>query len=177
MTDHHDSKHDAKEETADAELLWKLIKGTRFGMFTTRNADHGHLHSRPMTTQNKDEDRDDRLWFFMSRKSDPVEDFEKEPQVNVAYSNPDDDSYVSVSGEASVLEDQETKERLWSPMSQAWFPGGPTDPDLALVCVRIVHANYWNVKESKVTQLLKMAKAAATGEPPKMGEHGEVRMR
>ena len=177
MTDQKDSRHGAEHETADAELLWKLIKGTRFGMFTTRNADHGHLHSRPMTTQNKDEDRDDRLWFFMSRKSDPVEDFGKEPQVNVAYADPDDDSYVSVSGEASVVDDQETKERLWSPMSQAWFPGGPTDPDLALVCVRIIHANYWNVKESKVTQLLKMAKAAATGEPPKMGEHGEVRMR
>ena len=61
-------------------------------------------------------------------------------------------------------------------MAQAWFAGGPADADLALVCVRIIHADYWNVKESKVTQLLKMATAAATGKPPKMGEHGEVRM-
>jgi hypothetical protein len=44
--------------------------------------------------------------------------------------------------------------------------------------VRIVHANYWDVKESKIVQLFKMAMAAATGKPPvSMGEHAEVRMR
>ena len=53
-----------------------------------------------MTTQNKDEDRGDKLWFFMSRKSDPVDDFKSDPTVNVAYADPGDDSYVSVSGEA-----------------------------------------------------------------------------
>jgi general stress protein 26 len=174
MTDPKTS--DADRETSDPELLWKLIRNTRFAMFTTRHADNGHLHSRPMTTQNKDEDRGDSLWFFMSRKSDPVDDFDQEPAVNVAYADPGADSYVSVSGQAGVVEDQATRERLWTPMSQAWFPGGPTDPDLALVRVRIVHANYWNVKESKVVQALKMAKAAVSGETPKMGEHGEVRM-
>ncbi len=174
MTDTKTS--DAREHSSDPELLWKLIKGTKFGMFTTRHADNGHLHSCPMTTQNKDEDRGDSLWFFMSRKSHPVEDLQKEPTVNVAYADTGDDSYVSVSGTAEVVDDAAVKQRLWSPMAKAWFPGGPSDPDLALVRVRIVHANYWNVTESKVTQVLKMAAAAATGEPPKMGEHGEVRM-
>ena len=62
-------------------------------------------------------------------------------------------------------------------MTQAWFPGGPTDPDLALVRVRITHANFWNVDKSKVAQLFEMAKAVATGKPPTdMGESGEVRM-
>ena len=173
-----DSKRndDAREHSSDPELLWKLITSTKFGMFTTRHPDNGHLHSRPMTTQNKDEDHDDKLWFFMSRKSDPVEDLGKEPAVNVSYANLGDDSYVSVAGSAEVVEDAQTKQRLWSPMAQAWFPGGPSDPDLALVCVRINHADYWDVKESKVVQVLKMAAAAATGEPPKMGEHGQVRM-
>ena len=51
-------------------------------------------------------------------------------------------------------------------MTEAWFPGGPTDPDLALVQVQIVHANYWDVKESKLVQLYEMAKAVVTGKPP-----------
>ena len=63
-------------------------------------------------------------------------------------------------------------------MAQAWFPGGVDDPDLALVQVRIEHAHYWNVKSSKVVQLLNMAQAAITGTPPKgIGEQGEIRMR
>ena len=36
----------------------------------------------------------------------------------------------------------------------------------------------WDVKDSKLVQLYKMAKAAVTGQPPtELGEHGEVRMK
>ena len=169
----HETGHASKHDT---ELLWKLVKATRFAMFTTRHG-NGHLHSRPMTTQNAKEDEDDSLWFFMSRQSDPVDDLAREPGVNVVYANTSADNYVSVSGEASVVDDPAIKQRLWSPMTQAWFPGGPTDADVALVRVRITHANFWNVTDSKATQLFKMAKAAVTGKPPTdMGESGEVRM-
>lgn len=42
----------ATTDNADAhELLWALIKGIRFAVFTTRHAS-GHIDSRPMTTQN-----------------------------------------------------------------------------------------------------------------------------
>jgi hypothetical protein len=62
-------------------------------------------------------------------------------------------------------------------MTEAWFPGGVDDPDVALVEVTITHAHYWDVKENKLLQLFKMAKAAVTGKPPTgMGESGEVRM-
>lgn len=168
MTDHTDNP---------TELLWGLIKDIKFAMFVTRH-DNGHLHARPMTTQNSKLDEDSNLWFFMSRKGDPVADLLKEPLVNVSYADPGKDSYVSVSGTATVSEDMGKKEQLWSKMAEAWFPGGVTDPDLALVQVKIAHANYWDVKESKIVQLYQMAKAAITGKPPTdLGEHGEVRMR
>jgi hypothetical protein len=44
--------------------------------------------------------------------------------------------------------------------------------------VHIEEAEYWNVKENKLLQVLKMAKAAATGtKPKKMGEHAELQFR
>jgi general stress protein 26 len=156
--------------------LWALIKDIRSAMFTTRHG-NGHLHSRPMTTQNSNLDDDSNLWFFMSRGSEPVADLAHEPIVNVVYADPGKDSYVSVSGTAKVVEDLAKKQQLWSKMAEAWFPGGATDPDLALVCVTITHANYWDVKDSKIVQLFKLAKAAVTGKPPTdLGEHAEVRM-
>jgi general stress protein 26 len=83
-----------------------------------------------------------------------------------------------VSGNATVVNDKVKKEQLWSKLAEAWFPQGASDPDLALVQVRITHANYWDVKASKLVQLFKMAKAAMSGKPPsQMGEHAEVRMR
>ena len=164
------------ESSNERDHLWKLVKDIKFAMFTTRH-DNGHLHSRPMTTQNKSIDADESLWFFMSRKGDPVDDFKTEPSVNLAYADPSSDTYVSVSGTASTVDDLAKKKELWSKMSEAWFQGGPEDPDLALVRVKIVHAGYWDVKESKIVQIYKMAKAAATGNPPDMGEHGQIRMR
>ena len=113
----------------------------------------------------------------MSRGSEAVNDIGADPVVNVAYADPGRDAYVSVSGEAAVVEDRAKKEQLWSKLAEAWFPDGVDDPDLALVEVRIEDAEYWDVKESKVTQLFKMARAAVVSDPPSgMGEHGEVRM-
>ena len=157
-------------------LLWKMIKDIKFAMFTTRHG-NGHLHSRPMTTQNKSLEADDSLWFFMSKKSHPVDDLKAEPMVAAVYADPSADTYVSVSGTAAVLEDAAKKEQLWNKAAEAWFPGGPSDPDLALVQVQIAHANYWDVKESKLVQLMAMAKSVVTGKPPALGEQGEVRMR
>ena len=78
----------------------------------------------------------------------------------------------------AMIEDRAKKKQLWSKPAEAWFHGGPTDPDLALVQVQIVHASYWDVKESKLVRLYEMAKATVTGKPPvDLGEHGEVRMR
>ena len=163
--------------TNERDLLWELIEDIKFAMFTTRHS-NGHLHSRPLTTQNSELDEHSSLWFFVSRRSDTVADIAAQPQVNVVYADPSDDSYVSVSGDAAVVENPDKKEALWTKATEAWFPGGVTDPDLALLEVRITHANYWDVKDSKLVQLLKIAKAAVTGKPPtNLGEHGEVRMK
>ena len=166
-----------KDDNGSRDKLWHMIKDIRFAMFTTRHA-NGHLHARPMTTQNKALEADDSLWFFMSKTSGPVEDIKANPVVGLVYADPSSDTYVSVSGTAAMLEDAAKKQQLWNKAAEAWFPGGPTDPDLALVQVQIVHASYWDVKESKLVQLYEMAKATVTGKPPvDLGEHGEVRMR
>lgn len=163
-------------DTVDTRKLWELIGDIRFAMFTSRHGE-GHLHSRPMTTQNGAEDRGGVLWFFMSRSGQPVADLEAHPEVNVAYADTGRDSYVSICGTARVVEDPERKKALWSPAAQAWFQGGPDDPGLALVAVLIAEAEYWDVTANKAVQVYKMAKSALTGEPPRdMGEHRRVKM-
>jgi general stress protein 26 len=155
------------------DRLWEIIKDIRFGMFTHRHAEGG-LHSHPLTTQNKALGENGILYFFVSRKSEVGRRVQIDGDVNVSYSDPHKDTYVSITGRATVNEKQEDKERLFNPMAKAWFPGGATDPDLELVEVKILHAEYWDVKESKTTQLFKMAAAAVSGERPKMGDHREV---
>ncbi|HEX4511273.1 MAG TPA: pyridoxamine 5'-phosphate oxidase family protein [Burkholderiaceae bacterium] len=156
--------------------LYDMIKGIKFAMFTTHKP-QGHLHSRPMTLQNKAIDEEDALWFFMSRSGSPVAEFRGDDQVNVSFADPGKDTYVSVSGVARVVEDAAKKRALWSKLNEAWFHGGVDDPGLALVRVDIEHADYWDVKENKLVQLWKMAEAAVTGRTPQLGEHGTLRAR
>ena len=161
---------------ADHKKLWDLIKDIRFGMYTHRHAS-GMMHSMPLTTQNKAQDEGNLLYFFVARTSDAAMQVAHDDNVNVSYTSPSDDSYVSVSGKVKILEDMAKKETLWTPMAKAWFPGGPADPNVALLEVRIGHAEYWDVKASKMVQVAKMLTAAVTGKPPTdMGEHKELRL-
>lgn len=171
MSIHHSDAHDTPE-ASELDDAWKLIRSIRFVMFTTRD-EHGLLRSRPMTVQDAARDDED-LWFFMSRSSDAVVQIGREPRVNVAYSDTSADAYASVSGTATVVEDAALKNKLFSPMVKVWFPDGPADPDLALVRVSILELEYWLVRENKLVQLLKFARAAATGKRPELGEHGTV---
>jgi general stress protein 26 len=172
-----DREDDRQRDTLAARAkLWDLVKDLKFAMFTTHHP-NGHLHSRPLTTQNRRDDEDDVLWFLTRRDGDVVKDLQSDASVNVAYADPGDDKYVSVSGRATLEENPEKIKELWNKLDQAWFPGGPTDPAVALLRVQIEHASYWDVHQSKLVQLLSMAKAAATGQTPQhLGEHVDVRM-
>lgn len=170
----HTSVEQPREQPRD--ILWRLVKDIKFSMFTTRHG-NGHLHARPMTTQNKLIDEQNLLWFFMSKKDDTIADLRSDASVNITYADPGKDAYISVSGEATVVDDLAKKTALWTAFAKAWFPGGPEDPDLALVQVKIIHAHYWDVKSSKIVQLYEMAKAAITGKAPEIiNQSGEVRM-
>jgi general stress protein 26 len=156
--------------------LWTLIKDIRFAMFTGRASD-GTMRSRPLTTQNRDYDEaEPTLWFFVQRDSEVARNVAADGNVNLAYADPDDDCYLSIAGRARCVDDPERARALWSMPAKAWFPGGPDDPTLQLLRVDVVHAEYWDVDDSKMVQFAKMAKAAVSGRPPRdMGEHRRVR--
>ena len=152
--------------------LWKLVKEIRFAMLTTVDST-GRLSSRPMTTVQKEFTGE--LWFFTSLQSTPAVDIASNAAVGVQYCDPGKDVYISISGDAHIERDRVKMESLWSPMVKAWFPKGIDDPDLGLLCVDAHEAEYWDVKESKVVQLFKIAKAIASGKrPDDLGEHRKM---
>ena len=164
------------KDTSTQHKLWDLIKDIKFGMLAHRHA-NGMLHAHPLTAQNKSMDEGAILYFFISKKGELGKALQSDGTVNVSFSDPGKDSYVSLSGQAGVVEDQTKKEELFNVIAKAWFPGGATDPDLGLLEVHIGHAEYWDVTDSKMVQLAKMAKAALTGETPKnLGEHKDLHL-
>jgi general stress protein 26 len=168
------SGSDTMESMNEAyEKLWTMIRECRFAMLTTTD-ESSELRGRPMTTLQKD--FDGRIWFIAPTSSEPVRDIESNPNVSLAYSDTPDADFVSITGKASIEFDIEQKQKLWSPMVAAWFPQGPESNDVALIRVDANRADYWDSKSNRLVQLFSMAKALATGEKPKMGEHGSLRL-
>lgn len=168
-----DAKPAITQGTEAVARLRELTKKIRTAMVTTV-ADDGSLHSRPMATHEMEDDG--TLWFFTADDSGKAHEVARESHVNIAYADPGKDAYVSVCGSASVVRDREKAKELWTPWVKAYFPQGLDDPQLALLRVTVRSAAYWDVKESKMVQLAKMAKAALTGKQPDLGEHGKIDM-
>ena len=151
------------------EKLIHLIKKIEFAMLTTVD-DDGTLRSRPMATQKTDDFAGD-LWFFTRASSAKVAEVEEEHQVNLAYADLSENTYVSVSGLARLVLDKTKAKELWSPAMLAWFPKGVEDPETALLKVTIEKAEYWDMPGNTLVRLLGFAKAVATCERYDPGEN------
>jgi general stress protein 26 len=150
--------------------LKELLEDIDFAMLTTISG--GKLRSRPMSTQKFEFDGD--LWFFTSDQTHKVEEIEADNRVNVAYSDPGDNTYVSVFGHAEMVKDRAKIEELWNPILKAWFPDGLDDPTLCLLKVKVEEAEYWDSSNSKIVQLVGFVKALATGQEADGGDHGRI---
>ena len=87
-----------EKRQAAIDKLKELVEGIDFCMLTT--LDGGHLRSRPMSTQELEFGGD--LWFFTCDESHKVEELSKDDRVNVAYSKPENNTYVPISGRAAA---------------------------------------------------------------------------
>jgi general stress protein 26 len=86
------------EREQQIQKLREIIKNIDYGMFTTVDDDES-LHSYPMSTSGEI-NFDGTLWFFTYAKSHKVSEIEHHQQVNVSFSSPDQQRFVSLSGTA-----------------------------------------------------------------------------
>lgn len=147
------------DQDARRAKVRKLIEESRFAMLTTIDED-GRLVSKPMATQDVEFDGD--VYFIAERSSHKVHNIERDPRVNVAYSG--SSAWVSVSGDAEVVNDEQKLAELWNTFTDAWLEGGPDNPENVLIKVTAASAEYWDTPNSKVVQVVNLVKAKVTGE-------------
>ena len=153
------------------QKIGELIADVRISTLTTVDPD-GSLWTRPMAIQA--DGFDGTLHFFTKADSDKVARVAQNSNVAVAFSNPDDENYVMMSGRASVSNDRAMIADLWSEPMRTWFPEGADDPDLRLLRVDVDRAEYWDTPSSAIVYALGYVKAVVTGKPAKPGDHAKV---
>ena len=153
--------------------LIDMIKDIKVAMLTTMDDDNC-LRSRPMRAMEVKPDGD--IWFFTGYHSGKSHEIQHDAHVNLSYSDPDNENYVSISGRAQVLRDQKKIDELWNPAMKTWFPKGKEDPNVGLLKITIDKAEYWDAPNSVMVHLYGMVKAALTGERPDAGENKKINL-
>jgi general stress protein 26 len=163
----HDSKADSRP--GDWAKLGKLIRDIQVALLTTVDLE-GHFHTRPVQTLQLE--GEDTLWFFTDWGSPKVHELQRDVRVALSYADTRQHAYVAVSGSSTLLRDPKKAREIWSVEQRAYYPEGPEDHRLALLRVRIEHAEYW-IAPGRTSYLLAATKAVVTGVP--MGVIGENR--
>lgn len=160
-------------KTDQIKFLKDKVADVRIAMLVTVNVNH-EIHSRPMGTAEVDDEGN--IWFFTNEYSSKAEEISHEKKVVVTYSNPSNNTYLSIKGTASLVDDKEKMKKLWNPIIKAFFPDGIDDPKLTLLKVDTQEAEYWDSNSSKMVVGFQMLKAIVTGGRYDQGDHGKIEL-
>jgi general stress protein 26 len=144
-------------QTPDAiARLNELLKGIGTAVLTTVRSD-GTLHSCPMVARAVT--ADGVLWFLSHNHTEKVEAVRNHQQVNLAFTDPASQRYVSISGYCELVRDHAIAKDLWDPSYASWLPGGPEDADLILMKVDIQHAECWDAVQGRMMTVVSVAQS------------------
>lgn len=164
-----DVKNLANQEAIDK--LKKLVKSADICLFTT-NLTNIPLATRPMSTQQIDDDG--TIWFFSGKDSHKNDEIDQDNRVQLFFANKGNFEFLSVFGEATVMQDKEKARELWTPELKTWFNDGVEDPNLTLVQIKPLDVYYWDTKSSKAVSILKIAVGTITGKTMDDGVEGKL---
>ncbi len=155
----------------DVAKLAGLARDIKIAMFTTIDGE-GHFVSRPMAQQEIESDGD--LWFFAERSSSAVAQIGANPHVGITLSS--SDTWISIDGEAVIVDDAAKAKDLWNTWVEAWLPQGPEDPSVVLIKVDGHSAEYWDTPGGKVASVMSFVKSKVTGDRYDGGENETVKL-
>lgn len=150
--------------------LGEMLDGMRIGMLALEEPGNG-LCSRPMSALEMD--AAGAIWFMSSRKTTAPLFSGGSKSTNLSFSEGGDSNYVSIAGEAALVDDISRKKELWSPAGRPWFTGAD-DPDLVLIKVMPRHVEMWDGPDNAVSRVLAIAASVVAGKEVGMGDKKTV---
>ncbi len=148
--------------------VYDILKSFSTAMFVT-SGPSGRPEARPMHVAHVEDEEGD-VWFFAGKGATLVEEIKAKATILLAFQD-QNSAYLSLRGKARLVEDPKRIQELWKEPYRVWFPGGAEDPDIALVAVKPIDAEYWdNRGANKLAYMFESAKAYIKGEKPDVGD-------
>lgn len=160
-----------KPESEKRDSLTAIIEGARTAFFVSEA--EGDLHGRPMANAKVEKDLG-AIWFATQRNSGKISEIKKDHSVLLGYTNASGSEWASVNGLAEVVDDRAKVKELWNMFWKNWFEG-PDDPNILLIKVKPVSAEYWD-SGSRAVAMIKFTLAAVTGAKFDEGENEKLKL-
>ena len=155
------------------EKVWKHIEEIGTCMLVTTAG--GAIRARPM--RGLPRARDNAIWFFTDKQSPKEREAAHDPSACLAFSDIGSQTYVSVSGRLTPVDDRGKIAELWNPAVAAWYPKGQDDPALTLLKFEPEAGEYWDAPSSPIKLAIAFMHAKETRERPEVGSSGSTTMR
>ncbi len=155
-------------------MLWNANE--RLNTTTTRPVDNDlrYRDARDDLTQRRNarapnghhrHDRGGLLYFATRAEDEKLEELLQHPEVAVTMQG--DNRFLSITGRGRIETDMQLARELWKPSMKLWFPEGASDPQLTLILVEPVIAEYWDRSGMRRLQFLwEAGKALVRGDLP-----------
>src|SRR5690348_18123290 len=153
--------------------VWEIAEDIGVCMFTTHVG--GRMRARPlMAYPDSDEGC---IWFITDVHGGKDEEIAAATDVCLTFADTGYNTYLSIVGNAQVLRDPAKQGELWDFEAQAWWPRGPSDPDVRLIRVWPERAESWDTRGNSVVVAFNLAAARVRGEEPDLGASRKMPMR
>lgn len=166
MTHHAHQAEDARQKVR------ALLQHIGTVMLVTHDPSGG-LNARPMQIVGVE---GSTVWFFTDVNSPKSLEIGRDHDVLLAASCPEHKEYVSVRGQARVVQDVAKQRALWTEEARPWFPDGAPSEALALIAVQMQGGEYWDSRPtggflafSYIQDMHKDEAAAGTNEKVSFG--------
>jgi general stress protein 26 len=155
-----------------SEQIWTLMSEIGSAMVVTHCGDGATIRARPMAAR---PEIDDNAIYFLT-DADAPKDYEIADNSNVclAFADPKNNRYVSVTGTAEVFTNAALAERVWKPFDRAFW-NDADDPRIRVIRVTPEQGEYWE-GSGLIAGVVSMLTAGVRQERPKLADSEKVSM-
>lgn len=127
-------------ETEAKKLGLELIKNSQTVILSSIGPG-GYPNTKAMLAM--DNDGLKTVWFTTNTSSKRVAQFKKDPRACVYYFNPAEFKGLMLVGDIEVLQDKASRERIWRPGFEMYYPQGVMDPDYSVLKFTAKNGNFY----------------------------------
>lgn len=158
------------DSAADIDRVWTLVEDIPIAMVVTHEGERGDLRSRPMAARPSREEG--AIYFLTDVDSPKADEIRRDDMICLAFADHRTKKYLSITGRAEIIDDQQRIKQIWSIYDKAFWPDA-SDPRIRILRVTPESAEFWEGAGAIVTAV-KLVAASVSGERMNLGKNEKV---